>query len=540
MNPKLEADIRAARRAAVPLLAIKTPDPGATTEELTRVFNGDTPLIRWNCVDGLQPVNQFGAMALVAMTLGQLDDNGNYQATQSTQHPNVMLTTLLGAPGRDWEITVPLKNEDGSPVTEDGTPMAEEVQLRGTVIIMYQAHRWIADPMPAQAIWNLRDYFKEDGRMLVMLGPSFTWPSEIAADVVELDEPYPDEDQLRLMTERLLDGNSIESTPEEIKRTAGAMIGLPSFSAETAISMSIRNRQVNHDSLVERRIAEIEQTKGITVYQGSETFFDLRGCANAVSYLRRVAEGDNPPRCLVLVDEMDKQVAGIAGDLSGTSQDQIGAQLQWMTEHRAQGMLLLGPAGAGKTHTAKCMAGEYGLMLLMVDLGASKAAGGGLVGGSEQQIRAILKTIEAVGGDRTFWFGTMNRGDVLTPELRRRFDDGMVFFDLPSDDERKALWRHYLAKYQIGKQPMPQDAGWTGAEIERCCRKSAQLKFSLVEAAAYIVPVSKSAATEIEKLRQEANGTYIAASYPGAYVYEATARPPSIAARPGGRRIETD
>ena len=75
---------------------------------------------------------------------------------------------------------------------------------------------------------------------------------------------------------------------------------------------------------------------------------------------------------------------------------------------------------------------------------------------------------------------------------------GTFFFDLPSAEERKAIWNIYLTKWNRTAD-LPDDEGWTGAEIKECARKAWRLKMSLKESAGYIVPVSRSAADQIEE-----------------------------------------
>jgi hypothetical protein len=74
-------------------------------------------------------------------------------------------------------------------------------------------------------------------------------------------------------------------------------------------------------------------------------------------------------------------------------------------------------------------------------------------------------------------------------------------------------------RFQLRKEQMTRvdDDGWTGAEIKNCCNIAWRLNCSLTEAANYVVPVSKSAADEIEKLRQGAEGKFISASTSGFY-----------------------
>ena len=47
--------------------------------------------------------------------------------------------------------------------------------------------------------------------------------------------------------------------------------------------------------------------------------------------------------------------------------------------------------------------------------------------------------------------------------------------DLPSPDERKAIWDIYLTKWNLSGD-LPDDDGWTGAEVKECCRKAWRLK----------------------------------------------------------------
>src|SRR5204862_5818140 len=120
------------------------------------------------------------------------------------------------------------------------------------------------------------------------------------------------------------------------------------------------------------------------------------------------------------------------------------------------------------------------------------------------------------------------------PELCRRFTLGTFFFDVPSADERKAIWNIYRKKWSLSGE-LPDDDGWTGAEIKECCRKAWRLKLSLAESAGYIVPVSRSAADQIETLRRQASGRFLSASQPGVFTVESL--PAAVGA---GRRTFRD
>jgi SpoVK/Ycf46/Vps4 family AAA+-type ATPase len=218
-------------------------------------------------------------------------------------------------------------------------------------------------------------------------------------------------------------------------------------------------------------------------------------------------------------------------------------------------VLLLSPPGCGKSQFAKTLGAEVGRPTLILDIGALM---GSLVGQTEQNIRQALKIIDAMApavafldecekalagaagqgdsgvaarlfgtflswlNDResdTFVVATANDISKLPPEFSRaeRFD-GVFFLDLPGRDQRQAIWRLYLEKYQLeATQKLPADDDWTGAEIKSCCRLAALLDVPLVAAAQNIVPVAKTSAEAVDKLRTWASGRCLSADVPGIY-----------------------
>jgi SpoVK/Ycf46/Vps4 family AAA+-type ATPase len=154
-----------------------------------------------------------------------------------------------------------------------------------------------------------------------------------------------------------------------------------------------------------------------------------------------------------------------------------------------------------------------------------------LIGSSGERLRAALAVIDAVSQGQSLWIATCNAITTLPPELRRRFTLGTYFFDLPAAEEREQIWNIYRAKYGVSGE-LPNDDGWTGAEIKECCRKAYRLRLSLVDAAQYTVPVSRSAAEQIKTLRQSASGKFLSASAPGIYYWAKNALTPVA-----GRRV---
>jgi hypothetical protein len=85
------------------------------------------------------------------------------------------------------------------------------------------------------------------------------------------------------------------------------------------------------------------------------------------------------------------------------------------------------------------------------------------------------------------------------------------------------------------------DEGWTGAEIQECCRKADNLRISLEKSAQYIIPVSVSARDVVEKLQKTCTDKYLSASYPGKYQGRKGSRinPVAELLESGGRAFES-
>ena len=69
------------------------------------------------------------------------------------------------------------------------------------------------------------------------------------------------------------------------------------------------------------------------------------------------------------------------------------------------------------------------------------------------------------------------------------------------------------------------------AEIKACCDIAWRTEQSLLDAAKFIVPVSKSAGDQIQALRQMASGRFISASKDGIYEH-------AEAGAPTGRKVK--
>lgn len=469
--------VKAARRAGTPLLAISTPDAAATIAEIVAAINGDSPKLAWDCVQSYKPLNESGAAAMSALNLEKAEFG-----------PHMAMVEAENLPER-------------------------------SVVFVHNAHMFMGDPLFKQAVWNLRDKFKQNNRTLILLGSGIVLPPELAGSTTVLDEPLPNEQQIAIIVDDVTKLAGVELTPEQMDKAVHSLAGLPAFQVEqaTAESLEFSNEQpmLDQDGLWERKRRLVEQTPGLTIYRGSDKFDSIGGCQSVKEFLSAILNGRYCPRAVVWVDEIEKALAGAKGDTSGVSQDQLATLLGYIEDHNHIGMILNGPPGTAKSALAKAAGCEAGIPTIRLDLGGTK---GSLVGQSEQQLRAALKVITAVSNDKALWIATSNSVANMDTAMLRRMPD-IFYCDLPDAEERAAIWAIWKDRYGLhDDSTLPDsDDGWVGANIRKACEKAWMLGCTVSAASRYVVPVGKTAAGEIATLRKQAEGRYLSARFPGVY-----------------------
>lgn len=472
---------KAARRVSAPIVVIETADQAAVIELIRKSLNGSAPpMLAWDLARGMQPLNESGRDAFNSFDVDPI----------TTTNPAETLGLALKLPEK-------------------------------AILFMVNAHRIMDNPSVSQGVWNVREEFKTDGRTLVLLCPDLDLPAEIGSDAYVIDDVLPSEEQLKEIAIDLLDAAGIRDkvSDETLTKALDAVAGLAAFPAEQALAMSLSPEGIDLDGLWERKRQAIEATPGLSVWRGGETFADIGGCTNIKTYGAKMLQGEYAPRAVVFIDEIEKAMGGVTGDTSGVSQEMLGTLLTWMQDREVTGMLFVGPPGAAKSAISKAIGNTGGVPTIQFDLSGMK---GSLVGESGRNLRTGLKVVDAVAQGRVLVVATCNSLTALPPELRRRFQFGTFFFDLPTAEEREAIWIIYATKYRLAgpqAKQRPKDEGWTGAEIKACCNIARRLNITLVEAATYIVPVAKSAAEQIQRLREQASGRFISASESGFYQF---------------------
>lgn len=468
--------IRDMRRAGVPLCALETSDPAESIRRAVGGLNGKADslaLMQWDFIRGLTGLNEKGRLAVGSVC----------EDVMQTLNPSECLALL------------------------------EKSRMKDVLCFFHSGHELMTKPEAIQAVWNIRDAFKQVGSTLVLLAPSLTLPAMLAQDVVTISDPLPEREEIGKIVSSICSDAGI-AQPAEMEKVSDILSGLSAFAVEQVTALSISKEGLNMGDLWERKKRMVEQTPGLQVWQGGDSFESLGGLENLKKFLGSIlTSGKSSVNAIGFIDEIEKGLAGAGGDTSGTSQDQLQVFLKVMQDLDIPGMILVGPPGTGKSAIAKAAGNVAGIPVVAIDTGSMK---GSLVGESERRIRAAMDVFKSISQGKGLFIATCNKIASLPPELRRRFTLGTFYVDLPGSEERAKIWDIWKQRYVL-LGDIPEDEGWTGAEIRACCDVSFRTGLSLVEASSFIVPVSKSAADSIEALRKQANGKFISANTPGVY-----------------------
>ncbi len=205
--------VKRARAVGAPLIAISTADQPATVQTLRAGLNGKAPLLQWDNVRGFAPLNDLGAQVAAgipqAMKVEPITD---------------FVEALIQAAGFPGE----------RPTTE------EQPAAGGAILIVCEAHRLLDRVDSCQAVLNLRDAYKASGRSLILLGPGFQFPSEIAQDILLIEEQLPTPEQIGDILRTLWTQGEVDHDDDTISRATDALRGLANFPIEQAGAMAIR------------------------------------------------------------------------------------------------------------------------------------------------------------------------------------------------------------------------------------------------------------------------------------------------------------
>jgi hypothetical protein len=396
-----------------------------------------------------------------------------------------------------------------------------------TLLVLRGFHRFLGSAEIIQTLEHQLIAGKSRRCFVIVLAPIVQLPVELERLFLVVEHDLPGRDQLAAIAEGVATESGDFPEGAERDRILDAAAGLTRYEAEAAFALSIvRQERIAPESLWEMKAQALKKSGLLSLYRGVESFAHLGGLEALKAF------------CLRAITRRSPRVA-------------------------PRGVLLLGVPGTGKSAFCKALGQETGRPTLLLDVGSLL---GSLVGQSELQTRQALKIVDAMApcilmidevekalsgvassghtdsGVGARMFGTIlgwlndHQSDVfvvctannvarLPPEFSRaeRFD-GIFFLDLPSEDQKKTIWRQYINHFDLEPgQRMPSDASWTDAEVRSCCRLSALLDVPLIQAAQNIVPVAVTASETVQTLREWAAGRCLAAERSG--VYQAASSP---------------
>lgn len=353
-------------------------------------------------------------------------------------------------------------------------------------------------------------------------------PEILRRDFASIEMTLPDEEEITKLYDYIIE--SVKDDPkfkmpsdgDKARIIAGAR-GLTESEIIKVFSYSLVKGQgvFDPETVEELRAKEINNTPGLKIGKYNKKLDDLKGYDNAKE----------------IVDD-------------------------WIDDPKAKGVILLGPAGVGKTHFAQSLAGHYNRLIIEIEF--AQLMGDGLVGQAEKAMKRALDVIRAnanpkspivvfcdeiekglsgmtgagsndggtsmrsnaqflkfLSDDRPegiYVMATCNNIKTLPPEFIRaeRYDCAPIFIDLPDRDEQAAILAHYQNVYNLIKHEKPADmSGWSGAEIKTWCklaRKKLDKGKNPCEADELIVPISKTMKEDIDYLRQWKEGRTVPAT----------------------------
>jgi AAA+ superfamily predicted ATPase len=320
-------------------------------------------------------------------------------------------------------------------------------------------------------------------KTIVLTSPHAKIPDEMRDEVLVLDYPPPSAAELETVLGRLLKapGVRVNLTRMGREKLVQAALGLTAAQAQRVFAKAIVGDGVlddrDIDLVMEEKRQIIRENKALEFFAVTSTPDEVGGLVVLKEWLR-------------LRERAFTQEARDYG-------------LPF-----PKGIALIGIPGTGKSLTAKMIGGLWRLPLLRLDVGSLY---GSLMGESEERTRRALQLAETVApcilwldemekalahgdldsGTSTRVFGailtwmqektapcfvvaTANDIESLPPELLRkgRFDD-IFFLDLPTREEREAIFSVHLSKRKRipGDFDVPRLAreseGYVGAEIEQ-------------------------------------------------------------------------
>jgi MoxR-like ATPase len=452
----------------------------------------------------------------------------------------------LNLPVFVWTLTSGLYRKPGANGTINTTVPAELFAHMRTlsleaVFLLKDVAKHLDDPAVCRSFREAAQQFSGTRSSMWIVGTPLAFPADVKHHVVHFPIELPTQRELaeivtlvaRGLKERM--GAKVELTKPELERLLDALSGLTTHQARQAVAAVMmddgRLDAGDIQKLVDTKAKLLGEDGLLEYYPAEDNTWELGGFARLRAWLDRARVG-------------------------------FSAEAAELGLPAPRGILLAGVQGCGKSLAAKAIARSWTLPLLKLDAGRlyDKYIGeseknlrraiqlaeamapcvlwideleksfasfgeGGLDGGVSQRIFATLLTWLQEKKKPVFVIATANDVFELPPELMRkgRFDE-LFFVDLPQPAERQQIFQIHLRRKKQDPARLDLAAlvaaseGMSGAEIEqavisallRSLHERRALDTALVTAElASTVPLSRTRAEDVERLRELARGRFV-------------------------------
>jgi hypothetical protein len=353
------------------------------------------------------------------------------------------------------------------------------------VFLLRDFHPYLADPLIMRRLRDLARTMPSQQKTILLMGPVLEIPADLERDVVVLELPLPEIDDLRDVLHEITvnhAGGRIALTPEQEEGILRSCLGLTEPQSRQLLRRAFLDQQQVTEEVMWSIISEKRQllkgTELLEFWDAGEKLEDIGGLVWLKEWLSRRTEA---------YSERARQ----------------------FRLPIPKGILLFGVQGCGKSLTARVAARVFNFQLIRFDVSGVLSA---TRGSSEQRMREVLKAVESVapvvlwldeiekgfGGvaaaddsamirvfgtfitwlqenrKPVFVIATANQVHNLPAELLRkgRFDE-LWFVDLPTLEERRQIFDIHLrkrgwdpARFDLDTLARNTDK-FSGAEIEQ-------------------------------------------------------------------------
>ena len=396
-----------------------------------------------------------------------------------------------------------------------------------SLFVLKDYDNFLKDFSVIRKLKNLSRSLKTQPKNIIIVSSEINIPDSLKEFVTLLEFPLPSYSEILEELNRLTSSLQQDIKPEVVNELAMACQGLSLERIRRVLSKIIaKYGEIDESSpslILQEKKQIIQQTQLLEFCLADKGIGDLGGLDNFKDWL-----------------QLRKKAF---------SQEAIEYGLPY-----PKGLLLVGVQGTGKSIAAKIIANEWRLPLLRLDFGRLFAS---LIGQSEQRVRKMIEIAEALSpcilwvdeidkafagaqssGDSgttsrvlatfitwlsekttpVFVVATANNIDCIPPEILRkgRFDE-MFFLNLPTREEREAIFEVHLRKYRpdaVTNFQLPLlgqlSKDFSGAEIEAVVIESMRLGFNenrefnnedVLISIQNLVPLARTKSKEIDLLK---------------------------------------